>query len=99
MNDSNCTTTQQPVEGAPRVAPPLTAPVQPTLEDSAGLGAVVAEAFGVAHDAIAAPVAPVFGGDAFHQLAAFAVSVRPNPFGQPRHRAAQFFADAAARRV
>src|SRR5437667_12892662 len=58
---------EQPIEGRPSEASPLTAPIEPLEQNAAGLVAVATQALGVSYDSIVVPLARILAPKAHHQ--------------------------------
>src|SRR3989441_10000995 len=63
---------EQPVEGRPGEASPLTAPIEPLEQNATGFVAVATQALGVSYDSIVVPMARILGPQGLHQLVPFA---------------------------
>src|SRR2546425_1528567 len=87
---------EQPIEGRPSEASPLTAPIEPLEQNAAGLVAVATQALGVSYDSIVVPMARILGPQGLHQLGKRTAPFGLDPFGEPLNRSSQFLATGAA---
>src|SRR3989441_13276189 len=87
---------EQPVEGRPGEASPLTAPIEPLEQNATGFIAVATQALGVSYDSIVVPMARILGPQGLHQLGKRTAPFGLDPFGEPLNRSSQFLATGAA---
>src|SRR5213594_2550906 len=87
---------EQPIEGRPAEASPLTAPIEPLEQNATGFVAVATQALGVSYDSIVVPMARILGPQGLHQLGKRTAPFGLDPFGEPLNRSSQFLATGAA---
>src|SRR5439155_18157444 len=86
---------QEPLKPAGRVALLLTSPVQPLVQNAAGLLEELLQALGIAPDSIIIPIASIFAGQGFHCVRQLLMPAAPNPFGEGGYALVQFLARSA----
>ena len=87
---------EQPIEGRPAEASPLTAPIEPLEQNATGFVAVATQTLGVSYDSIVVPMARILGPQGLHQLGKRTAPFGLDPFGEPLNRSSQFLATGAA---
>src|SRR2546427_9732216 len=87
---------EQPIEGRPSEASPLTAPIEPLEQNATGFVAVATQALGVSYDSIVVPMARILCPQGLHQLGKRTAPFGLDPFGEPLNRSSQFLATGAA---
>src|SRR5437879_7580054 len=87
---------EQPIEGRPAEASPLTAPIEPLEQNATGFVAVATQALGVSYDSIVVPMARILGPQGLHQLGKRTAPFGLDPFGEPLNRSSQFLATGSA---
>src|ERR1039457_4244015 len=75
------------MERRPALAPFLTAPIKPLIQQLLGQFVILVEALAIANDAVIVPVSSQLGRQRFHQLWHLAMATAAQPLSHALHRA------------
>src|SRR5437899_9574744 len=81
---------EQPIEGRPSEASPLTAPIEPLEQNATGFVAVATQALGVSYDSIVVLMTRIIGTQGLHQLVKRTAHLGIDLFGATLNCLSQF---------